>query len=207
MPETNDTESINVARERVRHEMAQAQMQQGIASQQAMVEQAMAANVMSAMALMENKMDAEMQAYDNIQDMKDSELDKLRDAKRERMKKLQQKRNEWRQNGHGEYHEVKGQKDFFRECKFSERVLVHFFRSATHRCNIIDRHFSELAQKHLETKFIKIDAEKSPYLVEKLHIWMLPSIVVVKNGKTIFLIILFHIPVAGTTTQPSPLVI
>ena len=39
-----DTEEINAARERVRHEMAQAQMQQGIASQQAMVEQAMAAN-------------------------------------------------------------------------------------------------------------------------------------------------------------------
>lgn len=41
-----------------------------------------------------------------------------------------------------------------------------------------------LAAKHMETKFLRVNAEKSPYLTEKLHIWMLPTIVCVKDGKT-----------------------
>jgi len=41
-----------------------------------------------------------------------------------------------------------------------------------------------LAAKHMETKFLRVNAEKAPFLVEKLHIWMLPTIVCVKEGKT-----------------------
>ena len=47
-----------------------------------------------------------------------------------------------------------------------------------------DKHFSLLSKKHMETKFVKINAEKSPFLCEKLHIWMIPSMVCIKDGKT-----------------------
>lgn len=62
--------------------------------------------------------------------------------------------------------------------------MVHFYRPTTRRCEIIDKHMYLLAAKHMETKFLRVNAEKSPYLTEKLHIWMLPTIVCVKDGKT-----------------------
>lgn len=34
-------------------------------------------------------------------------------------------------------------------------------------------------------QFCKIDAEKSPYLVEKLNVWVMPTIVLIKDGQTV----------------------
>lgn len=70
------------------------------------------------------------------------------------------------------------------QVKRSKRVVCHFYRPTTWRCGIIDKHIGKVVAKHPETKFIKIDAEKSPYLVDKLKIWMLPSLVLVKDGHT-----------------------
>ena len=60
------------------------------------------------------------------------------------------------------------------------QVVIHFYRPSTLRCQIVDRHLGELAQGHLETRFLKINAEKCPFLVEKLRIIMLPTILCVK---------------------------
>ena len=35
---------------------------------------------------------------------------------------------------------------------------------------VMDKHLSELAPQHIETKFVKIHAEKCPYVTEKLGI-------------------------------------
>ena len=40
-----------------------------------------------------------------------------------------------------------------------------------------------LAKSHWETKFVKLNAEKAPYICEKLKIWMLPTLALCKNGK------------------------
>ena len=40
----------------------------------------------------------------------------------------------------------------------------------------MDMHLDMLSKKHLETKFAKIDAEKSLFLTERLKIWMLPTL-------------------------------
>lgn len=69
-------------------------------------------------------------------------------------------------------------------CKKSARVICHFYRSVTPRCQIVDSHFEILANKHVETRFIKVDAEKSPYLVEKLGIILMPTMVIILDGKT-----------------------
>ena len=79
---------------------------------------------------------------------------------------------------------VAHRKRFFDELKGSARAVVHFYRPTTRRCEIVDKHFYALAAKHMETKFLRVNAEKAPFLVEKLHIWMLPTIVCVQNGKT-----------------------
>lgn len=48
---------------------------------------------------------------------------------------------------------------------------------------VVDKHLSILAKKHIETRFIKIHAEKSPFLAEKLKIVVLPTIALIKNAK------------------------
>jgi hypothetical protein len=63
-------------------------------------------------------------------------------------------------------------------------MIVHFYRGVTPRCQIVDAHFSRLAASHLETRFVKIDAEKNPFLVERLGIIMMPTMVLIKDGKT-----------------------
>merc|ERR1719379_3232573 len=85
--------------------------------------------------------------------------------------------------GHGSYEMIE-EKEFFDVAKKSNKVVVHFWRESTWRCEIMDKHLRQLAQKHWNTRFVKINAEKSPYLTERLHIWCLPSLVLCKDGKT-----------------------
>lgn len=42
---------------------------------------------------------------------------------------------------------------------------------------------SILAKKHVETRFVKIHAEKSPFLAERLKIVVLPTLALIKNAK------------------------
>ena len=82
------------------------------------------------------------------------------------------------------YSEMTDTKDFFNTAKKSARLVVHFYRRTTPRCEIVDAHLHKLAQTHLETRFIKVDVEKNPFLVERLRIIMIPTIVLCRDGKT-----------------------
>ncbi|GMF23643.1 unnamed protein product [Phytophthora fragariaefolia] len=46
----------------------------------------------------------------------------------------------------------------------------------------MDMHLAKLARKHIECKFVKINAEKAPFFVEKLVIRVLPTVVCFKDG-------------------------
>lgn len=48
---------------------------------------------------------------------------------------------------------------------------------------VIDKHLSLLAKQHMETRFVKIHAEKSPFLADKLKIVVLPTLALVKHAK------------------------
>lgn len=118
-----------------------------------------------------------------LQRMDADDLDAIRERRLQQMKSRAEQTKLWRAQGHGEYTEVPDEKAFFAAVKNSVRVVCHFYRSATLRCQVIDRHMKILAQQHLETRFIKIDAERSPFLVERLRVWMLPTLALVKKGK------------------------
>ena len=92
--------------------------------------------------------------------------------------------SDWRARGHGEYREIPEEKQFFQEIKKTDRVVCHFYRD-NWACKAIDHHLEVLCKQHLETKFLRINAEKSPFLTEKLKIWMLPTIALIKQEKTI----------------------
>ena len=74
--------------------------------------------------------------------------------------------------GHGEYSEIGGtgnEKEFFDTSKQSPRMVCHFYRKATERCQIFDMHLAKLAAMHPETRFVKIDAEKQEPTLNLTH--------------------------------------
>jgi hypothetical protein len=115
----------------------------------------------------------------------EDELERLRAKRIEGMREAQRRREEGRRNGHGSLRDVADQKQFFSEVKESEFCVAHFYRSTTRFCAIVDMHMAKLAPAHLETKFLRIDAEKSQYLVEQLQVVVMPTVLMIKDAKVI----------------------
>ncbi|XP_015866398.2 thioredoxin domain-containing protein 9 homolog [Ziziphus jujuba] len=135
--------------------------------------------VLTVAKVVEEKLDDEIAAMDRL-DIDDLEV--LRERRLQQMKKMAEKRSRWISLGHGEYSEIPSEKDFFSVVKASDRVVCHFYRD-NWPCKVVDKHLNILAKRHLETRFVKIHAEKSPFLAEKLKIVVLPTLALIKNAK------------------------
>ena len=83
-------------------------------------------------------------------------VERLRRERVEQLKRSQKQRQQWVAQGHGDYMEIADEKQFFAELKKEARAVVHFYRAATRRCEIVDAHLLTLARKHVETRFIKV---------------------------------------------------
>lgn len=154
----------------------------------AALEGALAQQMINATSVIENQLDAEIQKLEN---MDDDDMERMREKRLAALKKNADQKREWMSKGHGQYSEISNEKEFFDEAKKSKNMVCHFYRDSTFRCKIVDKHLSILAQKHVETKFIKISVDKCPFLVEKLKIKVLPTISLVTEGKTIDYIVGF----------------
>ena len=108
--------------------------------------------------------------------MKDKMNSEAMEKKRLREKKDKQKTQT------GEYKEI-SEKEFFELIKNKrEKIIANFFHEDFNRCKIMDSHIPGLAYQHPETLFIKIDVKKSPYLVTKLKLKVLPTIIFFEHG-------------------------
>ncbi|KAK4311420.1 hypothetical protein Pmani_017080 [Petrolisthes manimaculis] len=146
--------------------------------------------LVAATEIIEQQLDAEIEKLDNLDN---DDLDAIRRDRLAAMKKRQQKnlitvyKQEWVANGHGHYTELQDEKEFIETINKSENVVCHFYRDQSMRCKIVDKHLQILAPKHLETKFCKINAEKSPFLTDKLSIRILPTMCLVKDRKASYI--------------------
>ncbi|KAJ8705135.1 hypothetical protein PYW08_012455 [Mythimna loreyi] len=130
---------------------------------------------------MEKQLDSELERLETLDT---SDLEAIRQRRIIEMKKRAKAKQEWLANGHGEYTEIDGEKEFFAVCNKSEHVVCHFYKSDTPRCKIVDMHLKLLAKKHVETKFVKLDVERAPFLTGRLKIRVIPTIALVKENKT-----------------------
>ncbi|KAK1292213.1 hypothetical protein QJS10_CPB17g02006 [Acorus calamus] len=136
--------------------------------------------VLTVAKAVEDKLDEEIAALDRTVD-DDDDLEALRERRLRQMKKMAERRSRWISIGHGEYSEIP-EKEFFTAVKASDRVVCHFYRE-NWPCKVMDKHLNILAKQHIETRFLKIHAEKSPFLTEKLKIVVLPTLALIKNTK------------------------
>ncbi|KAL4434318.1 hypothetical protein ABPG75_000759 [Micractinium tetrahymenae] len=143
------------------------------------VQQMIEQQVLRAAQEVEAQIDSELHAMENLDD---DDIERLRQKRIDELKRLQQKRQVWAQKGHGEYREVE-EKEFFKEMKGEERMVCHFYRSSL-PCQVFDKHLAILAARHMETKFVRVHAEKAPFLTERLKVWMLPTLAIIRSEKT-----------------------
>ncbi|OVA12748.1 Thioredoxin domain [Macleaya cordata] len=113
--------------------------------------------------------------------MDDPELEKLHADRIAALKKEAEKRQTLKQQGHGEYREV-SEGDFLGQVTGSEKVICHFYHREFYRCKIMDKHLKSLAPRHMDTKFIKLDAENAPFFVTKLGVKTLPCVILFRKG-------------------------
>lgn len=113
--------------------------------------------------------------------MDDPELERLHADRIAALKKEAEKRQSLKMHGHGEYREVT-EGDFLSEVTGSEKVICHFYHQEFYRCKIMDKHLKSLAPRHMDTKFIKLDAENAPFFVAKLGIKTLPCVISFRKG-------------------------
>ncbi|OXA60015.1 thioredoxin domain-containing protein 9 homolog [Folsomia candida] len=128
---------------------------------------------------LESQVDDQLAKFES---MKVDDLQSIRDEIQKKRKLRMELEKKWRDLGHGSYDELGDEKAFFDAGKKSDRFIVHFYREATERCKIVDVHLKTLAAQHLEARFCKIDAEKSPFLCSRLSIRMLPTILLLHKN-------------------------
>lgn len=63
-------------------------------------------------------------------------------------------------------------------------IVYSAFVLCCFRCKILDKHLATLAKKHVETKFIKLNVEKAPFLTERLRIKIIPTLALLLDGKS-----------------------
>lgn len=153
------------------------------------MERAVEQQLIEATRVVEQQLDAEIERLERLDD---DDLEALRQRRLAALRRQADQRRDWLAAGQGEYREVPGEREFFDECrKGSGNVVCHFYRESTPRCKIVDKHLALLAPRHVETKFVKIDVEKAPFLTERLKVRMLPTLVLWRDNKAVDYIVGF----------------
>ncbi|EQC38113.1 hypothetical protein SDRG_04543 [Saprolegnia diclina VS20] len=123
-----------------------------------------------------------------LETMEEDDLDRLRERRLQQIKAAATQMQKWKDAGHGEYTELSTQQEFFDVIKASECVILHFYSATNAHCPLLDKHLRALAESHLETKFCRMNAEKADYLVQKLGIWMIPCVALIKNKSVVHML-------------------
>lgn len=111
----------------------------------------------------------------------DVELRMLREKRLREIQNQQRQKLEDLGKGHGQYRDIV-QDAFLHEVTNSMYTVCHFYHNDFEKCKVMDHHLNILAKRHVETKFIKIDAAKTPFFVQKLSIRTMPTLVFFIDG-------------------------
>lgn len=128
---------------------------------------------------------------EDLMEENDPELARIKARRMAELRKAFENAQSKKQLGHGDYVEI-AQDEFLPNVTKSPFVVCHFYHREFERCKIIDKHLDILSKKHFDCKFIRIDAEKSHFFVQKLGIRVLPCVVCFVDGVSVDRIIGFE---------------
>jgi hypothetical protein len=141
---------------------------------------------------------------DELLDQLDDELDAdFQSYREQRMQELSQQLKQSKrqiQEGHGQVDTLLSEESVLKTTTSTKRIVVHFFHDQFDKCKKMDdklevsiiplvyypivltNYIQILAQKHLSTKFIRINVDNAPFLVTRLGIKILPVVIVYLSG-------------------------
>eukprot|EP00405_Crypthecodinium_cohnii_P020432 CAMPEP_0206480862 /NCGR_PEP_ID=MMETSP0324_2-20121206/37706_1 /ASSEMBLY_ACC=CAM_ASM_000836 /TAXON_ID=2866 /ORGANISM="Crypthecodinium cohnii, Strain Seligo" /LENGTH=275 /DNA_ID=CAMNT_0053958049 /DNA_START=61 /DNA_END=888 /DNA_ORIENTATION=+ len=123
----------------------------------------------------------ELDRQEDSKNIDDDDLEVLRARRRQQMKDAHDKKLKYQALGHGSYDDIE-EEAFLKTVTSSERAVVHFHHKMFEKCKVMDMHLGKCARKFFGTRFVRLDAEKAPFFVEKLKIRTLPCVVVFNDG-------------------------
>eukprot|EP01147_Barroeca_monosierra_P000430 gene430-3768_t len=107
----------------------------------------------------------------------------IREARLAQLKKEMEQLRLAKEHGNGQLTEIENEKALFDITTTQPRVVCHFFHPDFRRCAIMNSHLQDIARRHFTTKFVTLNAEKAPFLVQKFQVQELPTLVVFIDAK------------------------
>ncbi|EDO07030.1 thioredoxin family protein [Babesia bovis T2Bo] len=146
-------------------------------------------NVLTALLEKEREVDEEL---DNIKHMEakishlrnDETLERFREARMRKLKEINAKRMQYMNDGYCKLIDVDSDSQFFDVCRNTKFVVAHFYRPTTVRSQYLDGKMHEICLNYFNTKFIRVNVEKTPFLCERFNIWCIPTLMIIIDGKT-----------------------
>ena len=128
----------------------------------------------------EAALDAEIEKTENLDE---DDYNRIKQKRIAEMKRKAEQEQSNVANGHGTLTKINDQQEFFAAAKQSARMVVIFTRNSNKYGKAMLEHMTLLAGKHIEARFMWVDAENAPFLTDRLNIYMLPTIVCIKDNK------------------------
>ncbi|KAI8972064.1 thioredoxin-like protein [Mycotypha africana] len=120
--------------------------------------------------------------FAELENEEDNDIAQIREERIREIQREIERRNARVDNQHGFYTDIEKEKEFMNITTSEKYVVGHFYHKDFRRCKIMDTHLETLAKKYFNTRFIKIDVQNAPFLVEKLQIKILPCVMAWKDG-------------------------
>lgn len=149
---------------------------------------AVEAAVISAASRVEADLDAQLSAAPPVPTPDDGEdgLAAVRAARLATLRAAAADRAAWAAAGHGSLAEGLTEAELLAAAKASPRLVATFVRpggGGNVYAAELEAHLRVLAAAHMETRFVRMDAERSPFLANKLRLRVLPALVWFRGGK------------------------
>ncbi|GAA5807469.1 hypothetical protein MFLAVUS_000830 [Mucor flavus] len=120
--------------------------------------------------------------FEELEREEDNDVASMRERRIKEIQDELSRRHGRAENSHGLYTDITKEKDFMNITTSEKYVVGHFYHKDFRRCKIMDAHLESLAEKYYDTRFIKIEVQNAPFLVEKLQIKVLPCVMAWVNG-------------------------
>lgn len=86
------------------------------------------------------------------------------------------------EQGYGNVETLINEEDVFKITTTERYVVLEFYHENFNKCIKMDEKLKILSQKHLFTKFLKINVKDAPFLINKLKIKILPIVIIYNFG-------------------------
>lgn len=111
------------------------------------------------------------------------DLEQIRQARIAEMKTQKKMNDHWRSLGHGRYREIDDERAFFKEVAPHERVACVIHAEYDDLQNSLHESVDRLAEKHMETAFLRLRENKAHFMMKMVDFGNLPCILVLRHGK------------------------